>query len=70
MRWSLFRLYQEGEALAAHDSDGLAGLGAGLAARPPELSLDANLPGRPAGGDDHGARSDQRFSAGLDAPPS
>ena len=70
MRWSLFRLYKEGEALAAHDSDGLAGLGAGLAPRPPELSLDTNLPGGTAGGGDHGARSDQCFRAGLDAPPS
>jgi hypothetical protein len=70
MRRSLFRLYQEGEALAANDADGLAGLGARLAPRPPELTLDANLPSGSAGGRHHGVRSDQRFRAGLDAPPS
>src|SRR6266508_546821 len=70
MRWSLFRLYKEGKTLSADDADGLAGLGARLAPRPPELALDANLPGGPAGGLHHGARSDQRFRAGLDAPPS
>jgi hypothetical protein len=43
MRWSIFRLYEEGEALTADDPNSLAGLGTCLAAGAPQLSHDAHV---------------------------
>jgi hypothetical protein len=67
MRWSLFRLYNEGEALTADDADGLARLGTRLAPRPPELAHHPHLSNRPARRRDLGAGSNQRFGARADA---
>src|SRR5918999_2011692 len=55
IRASLFRLYKQGQTVPADHAHGRAGLDAALAAGPPELSFDAHLPHRGAGGHDLGA---------------
>ena len=61
-------LGEQRQALKAADDDGLADLGAGLAARVPDLPADRRLSARAAALDHPRLDSDQRFGADLRAP--